>query len=198
MKKLLFCSIIFSLTVFTAAAQKLNVVVNYVSTDVNANANNINYKPGQLLTWDDFKANPVEASEAAAITSAGFGLKLMFKRNENKAELVISVNCSFSKKDSWVKKKYKTDYILNHEQKHFDIAYLHTILFIQKLQQANYTTTNYAAVIEKIYKEAAADLSKFQNEYDSQTSHSRLTEKQQEWDAKIAKQLGLIAILEKG
>ena len=101
------------------------------------------------------------------------------------------MNCNFSKKDSWVKHDNKTSYILNHEQKHFDIAYIHTILFIQKLKEAGLTNSNYAAVIEKIYNATGTALAKMQNQYDMETNHSRITEKQAEWDEKISNQLAL-------
>ena len=140
--------------------------------------NAILYRPGITLGWTDFKGRPTEGSDAAALTNAGFGLKLAFRRVENSSQLVIDVNCNFSRKDSWVKPGNKTDYILNHEQKHFDIAYIHTCTFIQQLQNAHFTNANYNAVIEKIYKENALAMSRMQNQYDSETSHSRLPAKQ--------------------
>jgi len=179
---ILFCSLAIN-------AQKITTVVNYVTGNGDADKNIIYYQPGQFLTWDDFKGNPAEGSDAAALTNAGFGLKLAFRKVDNVSQLVINVNCNFSKKDSWVKKGNNTPYILNHEQKHFDIAYFHTLLFIQKLQAATFTNNNYAAVIEKIYKEAATDMGVMQSQYDAETSHSRIAEKQQLWDEKISDQL---------
>jgi hypothetical protein len=189
MKKYL--TILFLLAFFSIGsfAQKLSVVVNYVKPEANVDKQVIIYSPEQLLTWSDFQAKPNEASEAAAITNAGFGIKLAFRRIENTAELIINVNCSFSRKDSWVKKNYKTEYILNHEQKHFDIAFIHTVIFMDKLRKAQYTMDNYVAVIEKIYNETAGEMSKMQSDYDSQTSHSRIPQKQAEWDAQISKHL---------
>ncbi|MBC7888266.1 MAG: hypothetical protein H7Z13_10265 [Ferruginibacter sp.] len=172
-------------------AQKLTVVVNYVTNDGAANKNDIYYLPGQLLSWDDFKGKPVAGSDAAALTNAGFGVKLAFRRVENTSQLVIGVHCSFSRKDSWVKPGNKTSYILNHEQKHFDIASIHTFLFMENLRKAHFTNSNYAAVIEKIYNETAGAMTKTQNQYDAETSHSRIPEKQAEWDAKISRQMEL-------
>lgn len=173
-------------------AQKLSVAVNYDSNDGTPGNNEICYKPGRLLVWDDFKGKPVEGSDAAALTNAGFGIKLAFRRDERGSQLLINVSCNFSKKDSWVKPGNKNAYILNHEQKHFDIAYIHSRLFMQKLQQANFTNANYTAVIEKIYNETAAAMSKMQNQYDAESSHSRVPEKQSDWDGKISNQLALV------
>lgn len=190
MKQILFISAFFSLA-FTVKAQKLNVVVNYVATVDQKNSNNIHYTVDKMLNWSDFQGKPVEASDAAAITNAGFGVNLLFRRNEKATELVIDVNCSFSKKDSWVKNANKKAYILKHEQGHFDIAFIHTISFMQKLRNASFTTSNYAAVIQKIYNQSVTEMSNMQNQYDSETDHSKISEKQAAWDSKISQQLSL-------
>lgn len=176
-----------------ATAQKLKVSVKYVTADAAAGNNTVYYVPGQSLSWDDFKAKPVTNSDAAALSNAGFGIKLAFHRLGDASELMISVNCNFSKNNSWVKEGNKTAYILNHEQKHFDIAYISTLLFIKKLQNASLTNANYVSVIEKIYNESVLIMAKMQDEYDSETSHSRVPEKQAEWNEKINKQLSLYA-----
>ncbi|MEP7107208.1 MAG: hypothetical protein ABI760_04485 [Ferruginibacter sp.] len=172
-------------------SQKLSVAVNYVTNDGTPNNNIIYYQPNQLLVWDDFRGKPVEGTDAVAMTSAGFSLKLAFRNDEKTSQIVINVNCSFSKRDSWVKAGNKTAYILNHEQKHFDIAYIHTLLFIQNLKNARFTNTNYPEVIERIHNETAAAMNKMQNQYDVETTHSKLPEKQAEWDEKISKQLAM-------
>ena len=90
----------------------------------------------------------------------------------------------------------KSAYILNHEQKHFDIAFINTLLFIQSLRQAHFTATNYQALIEKIYNETAEAMSRIQDQYDAETAHSMIPEKQSLWDEKIRRQL-LLSIKEK-
>ena len=185
MNRKIFLAAISILMILVTNAQKLTVIVNYVDSDENGNKNDIAYRPNQLLNWQDFKGKPDAGSDAVALTNAGFGVKLAFRRAENESQLNINVNCSFSRKDSWVKPTNKTDYILNHEQKHFDIAYIHTILFVKKLRNANFTNSNYDAVIQKIYSETAVAMTNMQNKYDGETSHSRITEKQAAWDVTI-------------
>ena len=176
-------------------AQKLTVVVNYV-TKSNP-PDNLAYMPGQLINWTYFQARPAESSDAAAITNAGFGLNLSFKSSEDAVELVIDVSCSFSKRKSWVKEQFKTNYILNHERRHFDLAFIHASSFMQKLRKAKITTTNYASLIEKLYRETADEMSQVQNQYDAQTNHSRVVDKQSEWDSKIARQLDQVLLVER-
>jgi hypothetical protein len=189
MKKRIFLASLVLFCSLAMIAQKLTPVVNYVTTNGDNDRNIIYYKDEQQLTWDDFKGKPVSESDAVALTNAGFGVKLAFRRVDNVSQLLIDVNCNFSKKDSWVKKGNNNPYILNHEQKHFDIAYLHTLMFIQKLKDADFTKDNYAAVIEKIYKENATLMAVKQSQYDAETSHSRNIEKQQIWDKKITDEL---------
>lgn len=189
MNKRIFLSVIILFWSLVMNAQKLSTVVNYVSGNGEKDQNTIYYKQGDLLTWNDFQGKPVEGNDAVALTNAGFGVKLAFHRVDNISQLVINVNCNFSKKDSWVKKGNNTPYILNHEQKHFDIAYFHTMLFIRKLKAATITNSNYAAVIEKLYNESATEMGAMQHQYDAETSHSRVAKSQELWDGKISEQL---------
>jgi hypothetical protein len=187
-KHLLIFFISFSFSM-AADAQKLNVEVMYVTTDATATIPLIFYDPAIKLTWNDFKGKPVAASEAAAITNAGIGFKMLFQSKDNTATLKILVNCNFSIKDSWVKDGRKTTYILNHEQHHFDIAYIHAMQFIQNLKAAKYTMKDYSRTIEKIYYQCHTDLQTMQNAYDSETKNSQLANEQEQWNEKIDKQL---------
>ena len=190
MKKysILLCIIFFQ----TVNAQKLAVSAVYITNNSATNNAYISYTAERKLTWDDFKGKPDESINAAAITMSGFGFKLLFSSSGSNATLGISVYCNFSKKESWVKAGKKTVYILIHEQHHFDIAFISTMQFIQKLRTANFTTSDYNKEIEKIYKESELAMSKMQNEYDKDTKNSQLTDKQEEWNRKIEDQLLLL------
>ena len=172
-----------------AAAQNLQVDVDYVTSDANADKPSIFYTPDRKLTWNDFKGNPVKGSEAAAITNAGFGFKMAFHSENNVATLHLTVDCTFSINDSWVKNNRKTAYILNHEQHHFDLAYLYAMQFVHNLRAAKYTMKDYNKVLEKIYTQCQTDLLAKQNAYDAETKNSQLADKQEMWDKKIDGQM---------
>ncbi len=194
MKKTSFLLIFLSFCLFNAAAQKLNVAVKYIASDAGSTTGKplIFYSPERKLTWNDFKGKPDAGSNAAAITNAGIGFQMMFRSENNVATLNIAVNCNFSIKDSWVKDGRRTPYILNHEQHHFDIAYIYAMLFIQQLKTAKYTMKDYAKVIEKIYTQTQADLLAMQNKYDGETKNSILTEQQEVWNKKIDAQVATL------
>jgi hypothetical protein len=193
MKKYFLVLVITGCLSLPSLAQKLKVVVNYVTADAANKKAVIYYSPSVKLTWNDFKGTPPLNSPAAAITNAGIGFKMAFHSLDNVATLDIIVNCNFSLQDSWVKEGKKTPYILNHEQHHFDIAYIHTLQFIQNLRAAKYTAQDYGKVIEKIYYQTQEDLQAMQTAYDGETKNSQVPEMQEQWDKKIDAQLALLA-----
>ena len=174
-------------------AQKLQVEVKYVIADAVETRPMIYYTPGIKLTWNDFKGKPVSNSEASAITNAGIGFKMMFASKDNVATLTIAVNCNFSIEDSWVKSGRKIPYILNHEQHHFDIAYLYAMEFVKNLRAAKYTMKDYSKVIERIYSQCHQDLITLQSAYDTETKNSQLAEQQELWNKKIDAKLDAFA-----
>lgn len=150
------------------------------------------YQPGESLAWKDFQGDPEKRSIAIAITASGFGFSMSMKSRNGKTTLMITVNCFFNKKNSWVKPGMKSDYALLHEQHHFDITYIAACLFVKKLKAANFTLSNYSALIDKINDESYAGLEKMQNDYDGQTKNGQLKDVQAEWNKKIDLQLAAL------
>ena len=174
------------------AAQDLRVAVNYVTSDPTNHKPLIFYSPAGKLNWSDFRAQPDLEDDVAAVTNAGIGFKMAFHSEGDKANLNISVLCNFNKSESWVKDDRKTPYILNHEQLHFDIAYIQAMLFVQKLRAAKYTTESFGKVIENIYDDAQQSLVAMQTAYDKETKNSQLPEIQAAWNKKVDDQLKII------
>ena len=174
------------------AAQDLRVAVNYVTSDPTNRKPLIFYSPAGKLNWSDFKAQPDLDDDVAAVTNAGIGFSIAFHSEGDKANLNISVLCNFNKSESWVKDNRKTPYILNHEQLHFDIAYIQAMLFVQKLRAAKYTSESFGKVIENIYNDAQESLIAMQTAYDNETKNSQLPEVQAAWNKKVDDQLKII------
>ena len=149
----------------------------------------IYYSPGKKLNWNNFKGNPDNRSVAAAITESGFGYKLSMQSKNGRTNLNITVFCYFNKVKSWVKPGMNTDYALTHEQHHFDITYINTCLFIEKLRHANFTMHNFAELVDQIHDECFNALDKMQDDYDGQTLNGRKNWAQDAWNKKIDLQL---------
>lgn len=180
------------LLVSCSAYAQFNVTIQWQPIKPGNAGDTIYYKPDKKLTWTDFKGNPVAASPAAAITESGFGYKASMQSYRNKTSLVITVYCYFNKKKSWVKKNMDSDYALTHEQHHYDITYINTCLFIQKLREAKFNLSNYDYLLNKIHDESFDAMGKMQDAYDGQTSNGRIKPMQASWNKKIDDQLATI------
>lgn len=152
----------------------------------------IYYNKDIPLTWQDFQGRPVLTGNVAALTMSGFGYKASMKSVNEASTLNLSVYCYFSIPKSWVKPDRKTNYILNHEQHHFDITYLVATMFIEKLKQQKITISNANTLLPKIYNDCCDIMNKMQDEYDLQTAHGQDKEMQQQWHETITKRLAAI------
>lgn len=142
------------------------------------------WRPDRKLNWDDFLCKPVRNTDAVALTSTTLSLAYRI----HNGEIDYKINCGFSKSRSWG--LLKTDYILAHEQAHFDI----TELYARKLHQAlTGHTYNKATPMQKqinaVYEAVMKEKEAYQERYDNETSHSRNKVKQTEWLDTIEAQL---------
>jgi hypothetical protein len=92
------------------------------------------------------------------------------------------VYCYFNKNKSWVKPGRTTDYILQHEQHHFNISYIAAKIFQDKLKEADFTLSNYNTLLPQLYNEACAVMNKLQDDYDGETKNGQLNDKQDRWN----------------
>ena len=96
----------------------------------------IEWSSAKRLTWDDYLAKPPSSTDAAAITSTALGVEYSLKNNN----LAYTITCRFSKTNSWG--RHKTDYILLHEQGHFDITELFARKLAKELKEYKFSSRN--------------------------------------------------------
>lgn len=181
----------FSFTTLNASvAQSLAVTVKYTTKPTSADRSFIYYDSDNKLTWDDFKKNADDASNAVALTTSGIGFdEELTTTSKGRNTLVITVYCDFNKNASWVKSRGKNDYILNHEQHHFDISFIYAMLFIKKIKETNFTLATCNDQLSNIYNNVIDDLNAMQTQYDSETRNGMKKDKQEEWINKIDAQV---------
>lgn len=137
------------------------------------------WSTGRLLTWDDFRSAPRRNTDAVALTSTTLGISYQVKNNV----LTYHITCDFSKVKSWG--LVKTDYILAHEQAHFDITEIYARKLYQALQHYRFNRYTYKQDLSNIYNEIVAGKEAMQAAYDGQSDHSRDRKQQKEWLARI-------------
>jgi hypothetical protein len=143
----------------------------------------IYYNPADKLVWENFKGKPpTDNGRTAAITMSGFGYAASIKYSEGKGVLNLQVYCFFNKNKSWVKPGKTTEYILNHEQHHFDISYIAAAIFVDKIQSAVISKSNYNVLLSRIYNECIDIMNKMQDDYDGQTRNGQELALQEKWN----------------
>ena len=143
----------------------------------------IPWRNQRRLSWDDFLSAPQKQGDAVASTSTSLGISYQVKNGE----LTYSITCNFSKKKSWG--LLKTEYILAHEQAHFDITELHARKLYEALYHYEFNPDSFKKDIAAIYERIVAEKEAMQEAYDHETDHSRRKKLQTEWLEKVEKSL---------
>lgn len=143
----------------------------------------LEWSASRKLTWADYKAAPDPDSDAAASTTTYLGIDY----NITSTSFSYKIESRFSKTHSWG--LHKTDYILSHEQGHFDIAEIFARKLNKKMSEYKFDKRTYEKELKKIYEDVTKEKTETQNQYDKETRHSINKEKQAEWLKKIAAML---------
>jgi hypothetical protein len=139
----------------------------------------IPWRTQRKLSWDDFLSTPQKQGDAVASTSTSLGISYQVKNGE----LTYTITCNFSKKKSWG--LLKTDYILAHEQAHFDITELHARKLYEALYHYEFNPETFKKDIAAIYERIVNEKEAMQEAYDGETDHSRKKRMQYDWLEKI-------------
>ena len=132
------------------------------------------------LTWSDFQGKPDRESKYKASTTC----EIVCRMEITESEALVTVYCFFNKKESWTKSD--DTYLLNHEQRHFDLYEVYTRKMRLAFMEIKETDANKIAnQVKKIYNKYFRECSNIQDQYDSETRYSNNREKQQEWNRRI-------------
>ena len=141
------------------------------------------WNAARKLTWSDYKADPNPESDAAASTTT----YLAIDYNISSTSFSYKIQSLFSKTRSWG--LHKTNYILSHEQAHFDIAEIFARKLNKGVSEYQFNKSTFQNDLNAIYKSVVDEKEKFQQQYDDETDYSRNKAKQEEWFKKIESEL---------
>lgn len=170
---------------FTTTEVPLKTNITWTEETKLPKASTVYFDKTRNLNWKDFRGTPVLEGRAAAITVSGFGYTADVMRSETENVINIQVYCFFDQDKSWVKKEHKNDYVLNHEQLHFNISYIAAIEFVNKLRNTNFTDKNYRSLLPQMYADALKRMDQLQNEYDGETRNGLEPEIQSKWNDRL-------------
>lgn len=150
----------------------------------------IEWNESKRLTWADFQGHPQGAADYVASTNSGISFSFSYSEKNGKRNLEYTVKSNFYPKLSWYKPDLVSEYILKHEQAHFDISELYARILRKKLSEANFSE-NLKEEIEQIYEGNEMERRATQNKFDDETDHSKIPENEYKWRKYIAEQLEL-------
>ena len=149
----------------------------------------LTWNAAQKLTWADFKANPNPNSNAVATTASGITFAYSVKTLNNQiVSFTTSVESHFYPNKSWYIKEKANNYILAHEQLHFDITELYARKFKQQLAKIT-VNQNIKEQLKALHLSITEALNVTQKKYDAQSNHSINVEIQQQWETFIKAEL---------
>ncbi len=200
MKKLVFVKIFFATlvaltlilccnTAFVPTPKKVIVNVVYDSTAYKSTSDTIIHLPTTNLTWGSFLASPKPNTGTVANSAVGFKFTAGITSNSQLTTVNIYISAFFIKSKSWGIEKNKTPYILNHEQQHFNIARYGAELLKRNIESQKYTDKNISENLNKAYGIAWTAYLKLQDQYDTESNHSIIKPKQEQWGTKIKNML---------
>ena len=140
------------------------------------------------LTWTDFKGAVPKNADFVASTNTGISFGYSYTNTNGKIDVKFTIESFIHPEKSWFQKDKVDDYILAHEQTHFDISELYARMLKKRLSQQVFTK-HAKAEIEKIYHQNEKQRRAMQAQYDAETDHSRIEKKELFWRKHISKQL---------
>lgn len=140
----------------------------------------------EKLTWEVYDAEPAENT----FGDAGTAVKIKAKPYVVRGEIYYNVYALFNKEKSWC--KGKSEELLAHEQLHFDIAELTARKVRRAVEKMQENNVDDLKTFNNAIKKILVKSNDFDAQYDKDTFHGLIREKQQEWQEKISEQLSVL------
>lgn len=173
------------------ASRKLakGVCINFTDYTGQTEGDTIYYAAGRPLMWADFQSRVKPSVDLEAEVMPGFGYEQQAEVINGIINVHLTMKTFVPKSACWAGYTGRSDYALNHEQRHFDIAKIIAEQFKQKILAAKLTPDTFEAFINMQYLDSYRDMHAMQKAYDNDTSHGRNESEQFAWNSRIDKEL---------
>ena len=169
------------------------VKVHFTDYSEQPEGDTIYYSARRPLTWGDFKDKPRDNRfEAEVFTTIGYTEQNAVLKGVIYVDIAVKV--AIAKSDCWVRTGGKDAYVLNHEQRHFDIEKIVSEHFKKKILAMELPPDNFYGPINVEYLETLREATRMQKQYDAETRHGQDKVAQANWDEKIDKELGAFGV----
>ncbi|MFD2201201.1 DUF922 domain-containing protein [Shivajiella indica] len=148
-----------------------------------SNEDTVYYDPKRPLQWNDFSDRPNPKSRFNASIFASFSIQGRSLMESGSIVQTIELDVYMLPGQSWVRST--SDYALNHEQKHFDVARIVADRLVSKLKSIELNPDWYEATINDAYFDAYREMNRLQEIYDKETGHGTDKIAQEKWNRMI-------------
>ncbi|MCA6066171.1 DUF922 domain-containing protein [Chryseobacterium sp. RG1] len=157
---------------------------------IQALSQKISWSENTKLKWENFQSpvNRKSNPDVVAYTHCGWEYSVV-KSSNPKAAIEFNVETIFNEDKSWKDAKRTNDYVLLHEQKHFDIAEIFARKLRKEVQEKIKTSADFDKYFKGIYAAISNEYKNFQITYDKETGHGINKEKQAEYNTLISSEL---------
>lgn len=173
---------------------RLAKAVNVTFTDYSEKpeGDTIYYSTKRPLAWSDFQDKPNSGPYEAEVF-AGIGYTEHTTIEKGVIHVILDIKVDIPKSAAWVR-GMRDDYILNHEQRHFDIAKIVSEHFKQKIAAMKLPVDTYDGYINEQYLETLREETRMQKQYDRETHHGTDHQVQATWNEKIDQELRALGV----
>lgn len=144
---------------------------------------------GKPLQWSDFKGKANHNVPYLASANTGLTASFSWKESNGKPKLNYQVYAIFNPYLSWVKPGRESDYLLRHEQLHFDISEVSARQFRKYLEEQRFNPEKISQKVDRKGEQIKKQNRRMQDQYDRQTKHGTQPKLQLKWEEKIHRKL---------
>jgi len=171
-----------------------SVSVSFSDYSEKPEGDTVYYSVNRPLAWDDFRGG-VPNSRYAAEVSPTVGYNEQTEVKNGVIRLNLEIKVCLPKSACWAKESVRGDaYTLNHEQRHFDLAKIAAIHFVQKIKSEELPVDNYDGPINVDYLDAYRQMDTLQRKYDAETTHGLDHFAQEKWNERIDRELKQLGV----
>ena len=170
-------------------ATSQTVKVNVTAGQKPIQQGQILYRRGLNLKVSDFLGAPEPNESLAATTFSGIGFNYTTAISNGQIVVNVFVTPYFDKSMSWFKKDGHVADVLAHEQLHFDIRVIGACNLIKAIKSGTFSSSGYQKQLEELRKEFSEKAEQRENEYDVETNHGLIADKQAQWSKQVKMEL---------
>jgi len=160
------------------------VYIFFLLKNGSSNNDELYWSKTRQLAWSDFHGKIPDSTGL----SAGVSVKLKLRYEINKKLIFVNLICFLAKNECWYKDT--TNYVLNHEQTHFNIGELTARMMRKQIDSLSKAKTRLTIQeIKTVFESYSNKLKEMQYLFDNETNHSLNFDAEIRWEAIILENL---------